>query len=77
MKLYWVSAIIQNRGDSKPWLCSMNEGELDLNNAIKVVNRLKSNYNVLSAWVDVFDGDNIKHTVFHECYINAFGEKNR
>ena len=32
---------------------------------------------MLSAWVDVFDEDNIKHIVFHECYINAFGEKNR
>lgn len=74
MKLYWVSAIIQNKDDRKPWLCAMYDGELSLNKAIDVVARIKENNTVLSVWIDVYDENNIKQTVFHECYINAFGD---
>lgn len=34
----------------------------------------KKYYVVLSAWVDSFDENNKRETVFHECYINAFGD---
>ena len=73
MKLYWVSAIIQNKSN-KPWLCAVNEAELSLDKAMEVIAYIKENYIVLSAWVDMFDENNIKQTVFHECYINAFGD---
>lgn len=74
MKLYWVSAIIQNEGDKKPWLCTMTESVLSLDKAMEVIAYTRKNNTVLSAWVDVFDKNNIKQTVFHECYINVFGD---
>ena len=70
MKLYWVSAIIQNKTDSKPWLLAINEGVLTLEEAMEIINFIKSNHTALSAWVDVFDENNVKETVFHKCYIN-------
>ena len=74
MKLYWVSAIIQNEADKKPKLIAMNTAELSLEEAIRVVSDVKSHNTVLSVWVDVFDENSTKQTVFHECYINAFGD---
>lgn len=73
MKLYWVSAIIQNKGDDKPWLCAMTDSEIRLEDAMESISKARANHNVLSAWVDVFDENNVKQTIFHECYIDAFG----
>lgn len=75
MKLYWVSAIIQNTYDRKPWLCAMDKGELSLDKAMKIIAHIKRSHNVISAWIDVFDKNNVKQTIFHECYIDAFGDK--
>lgn len=72
-KLYWVSAIIQNEYDKKAWLCAMTDGVLSLDKAMEVIERTRENHKVLSAWVDVFDENKVKQTVFHECYINVFG----
>ena len=66
MKLYWVSLLIQDKENTKPWLCAMSE-------AIKIIEKGKQNYRILSAWVDTFDTNNQKVTVFHECYVNAIG----
>lgn len=73
MQLYWVSAIIQNKGDTKPWLSIMTDGEIKLEDAMKTIAKARNNHNVLSAWIDVFDENNVKQTVFHECYIDTFG----
>ena len=73
MKLFWVSAIIQNKGDNKPWLCAMTDSEVRLEDAMETITKARENHNVLSAWIDVFDENNVKETVFHECYIDAFG----
>ena len=72
MKLYWVSGIIQNNVNELPWLCAISEGELTLDKAKEVLNIMRKNHNVLSAWIDVFDENNVKQTVFHECYIDIF-----
>ena len=74
MKLYWVSAIVQDIDDKKPWLLAMGEGELSYEKAMDVVERVKSHHTVLSVWIDVFDESNVKQTVFHECYSDAFGD---
>lgn len=74
MKLYWVSAIIQNQDDSKPWLCEMTDSEVRLENAMETIAKIKNDHNVLSAWIDVFDENNVKQTIFHECYIDIFGD---
>lgn len=75
MNLYGVSAIIQNKDNKKPWLCAMNEGELSLDKAMELIARIKERNNVISVWIDVFDENNVKQTIFHECYIDAFGHK--
>lgn len=77
MQLYYVSAIIQNEGDAKPWLCAMTDSEIKLEDAMEVIARARTNHNVLSAWVDMFDENNVKQTVFHECYINILGGINK
>lgn len=73
MKLYWVSSIIQDKGDDKPWLCAISESELSLEDAMNTIAKARTNYTVLSAWIDTFDENNKKKTVFHECYIDVFG----
>lgn len=72
MKLYWVSAIVQNDGN-KPWLCAITDGMLSLEKAMEVIERLRMNFTVLSAWVDIFDENNIKQTIFHQCYVDVLG----
>ena len=74
METYWVSAIILNDGDKKPWLLTYGSCQLSLKMAMKEIAQVKSTFTTLSAWVDMFDEKNIKQTVFHECYINAFGD---
>ena len=74
VKLYWVSAIVEHDGDKKPCLLSINQAELGLDKAMEVVERIKKDYTVLSIWIDVFDKQDVKSTVYHECYLNAFGD---
>ena len=69
MEAFWASAIIYNDGDTKPWLCAMATSQYSLEQAKVDIECLKANNNVLSAWIDVFDENNIKKTVFHECYM--------
>lgn len=73
MKLYWVSLLIQDKENTKPWLCAMSDGCISLEGAIKIIEKGRSNYRVLSAWIDIFDESGNKSTVFHECYVNAIG----
>jgi hypothetical protein len=72
-ELYWVSVIIQDKGDKKPWSCSMSTGDISFKKAMATITSIKANHIVLSAWIDVFDINGDKRTVFHECYIDAFG----
>lgn len=74
---YWVSAIVQNKSDEKPWLLALNNSDLTIEEAKKNIRNIKFNNHVLSAWIDVFDENNNKQTVFHESYINIFGDINR
>lgn len=73
-KLYWVSLIIQDYEDSKPWLCSFALPHDNIEESKKSIERGRKNYRVLSAWIDTFDKDKNKTTVFHECYLNALGQ---
>ena len=74
MEKYWVSLIIQNKDDKRAWLCAMSNCEMSLENAMETINKAKARFVVLSAWVDTFDKNNEKHTVFHECYVNCIGQ---
>lgn len=73
MKLYWVSLLIQDTENSKPWLSAMSSGCVSLEEAMETIERGRGNYRVLSAWIDMFDESGNKSMVFHECYVNAIG----
>ena len=76
MKLYYVSLLIQDTENSKPWLLAMTDVCLSVEVAIKVIESAKQTYRVLSAWIDTFDWQGNKSTVFHKCYVNAIGNVN-
>ena len=71
--LYWVSLIIQENEETKPWLCSKSSGFLTKEEAHNEIQFMREHDRVLSAWIDIFNEDNVKETVFHECYIDVFG----
>ena len=73
MKQYWVSMIIQNEHDKRAWLCPMMESVCVMDEAKDLILKARKQFTVLSAWIDMFDEDGIKETVYHECYINPLG----
>lgn len=74
MGLYWVSLIIQEDEETKPWLCCKSSGFLTIEEAHKEIQFMREHDRVLSAWIDVFDENDVKNTVYHDCYINVFGD---
>lgn len=67
--MFWVSFIIQDKGDTKPWLCAISTAQDTLEQAKNVIEYKRNIYNILSAWIDIFDENDNKQTVFHECYM--------
>ena len=65
--------IILDTENSKPWLSAISCGCVSLEEAMKTIKRERDNYRVLCAWIDTFDENNYKSTVFHECYVDAIG----
>ena len=74
MKQFWVSIIMQNPDDKQARRCSMSDSVPNIEEAKIAIEVARKNFTVLSAWVDVFDENNVKETVLHECYIDAFGK---
>lgn len=74
---YWVSLLVQDYENGKPWLVEMQTCSLTLKDALKVIHTGRNNYRVLSAWIDCFDKNDEKITIFHECYVNAIGNVER
>lgn len=73
MKQYWVSVIVQGEEDRRAWLIAFTDSVSSIDAGLETIHKARKNYTVLSAWIDTFDENNVKHTVFHECYIDAFG----
>lgn len=74
--LYFASAIIWDRSRNEPSLLSISTGKVTLEEAVSLIENLRRDYCVLSAWVDLFnDTTNPEEAkiVFHECYVNAVG----
>lgn len=71
--LFWVSLIIQEDEETKPWLCSKSSGFLRIEEAHNEIQWMREHDRVLSAWIDIYENDE-KKTVFHECYIDTFGQ---
>ena len=74
LTFYWVSLLIQDNEHSEPWLAAMTDSCISMKEAMDDVNKGRENYRVLSAWIDTFDEDNKKTTVFHECYVGGIGK---
>ena len=70
MKTYWVSAIVCCDGIID--LIAMYEGVLTLEKAMEQISKLKSQYDVLSSWVDMCDENNNKSVVYHDCKRNIW-----
>ena len=73
MKQYWVSMIIQNEHDKRAWLCPMAESVCDTDEAEDLILKARKQFTVLSAWIDIFDSDGVKKTVYHESYVDVLG----
>lgn len=74
---YWVSVLIQDSENSKPWLSRMSDNCSNLSEAIEVIEKARNNYRVLSAWVDTYGENKVKTTVYHECYVDTLGNLNQ
>ena len=70
---YWVSLLIQDKDNSRPWLAEMKECSLSLKEAMKAIDTGRKNYRVLAAWIDCFDKKDVKTTVYHECFVDFCG----
>jgi len=73
MKQYWISAIIQGKNDERAWMFKCPDSDKSLEEALEHIEIYKRDFTVLSAWIDVFNENNTKETVFHECYIDIYG----
>lgn len=73
MKQYWVSLIIQNDDDRRAWLSAMSDSVSTIEQAKVTIKRARSNFKVLSAWIDEFDENDKKTTVYHRCYVDSLG----
>ena len=45
----------------------------DTDEAEDLILKARKQFTVLSAWIDIFDEDGVKETVYHECYVNPLG----
>jgi len=70
MKLYWISYLIQDKENSKPWLCAVTDGIPNLTKAIEIAEWARQNSRILSTWIDTYDKGGNKTTVYHRCYLN-------
>ena len=73
MQLYWVSFILILNGTKEPVSFGLSEPYDSIDKAKIAIEFHRNNHTVLSAWIDTFDENDKKTTVFHECYLNAVG----
>lgn len=77
MKRYYVSAIIQEKDDARAWMLPFYKCAFNLEKAMEQIEFMRSNYTVLSIWVDCIDENNRKSVLFHECYVDVLGRVRR
>lgn len=74
---YWVSVLIQDSENSQPWVSKMQDSCSSLSEAKEAIEKYRNNYRVLFAWVDTYGENEVKTTVFHECYVDTLGNLNQ
>lgn len=72
MYLYWVSAIINDNG--KIVNIALSAGLPNYEKALESIEFWKEHYTVISAWIDIFDKNDKKETIYHECFVDSFGK---
>ena len=68
MKRYYVSALIQDE-NKEIWLSAMSDCVFSIEEAMKLIEKSRNNYNVISAWIDSLDDNGTKKIEYHKCYI--------
>lgn len=68
MKRYYVSALIQDK-NKEIWLSAIYDCVFSIEEAMKLIEKSRNNYNVISAWIDSFDDNDTKKIEYHQCYI--------
>ena len=68
MKRYYVSALIQEE-NKEIWLSAMSDCVFSIEEAMKLIEKSRNNYNVISAWIDSFDDNGTKKIEYHQYYI--------
>ena len=68
MKRYYVSALIQDE-NKEIWLSAMYDCVFSIEEAMKLIEKSRNNYNVIAAWIDSFDDNDTKKIEYHQCYI--------
>lgn len=68
MQLFWVSCLIQHPDADIPALCAMSDPCTSLEEAQAIVEKMKKRYTTHAAWIDTYDKQHNKTTVFHEYY---------
>ena len=66
---YWVSFIVQDQENSKPWLLNLQNGYSTMKEAINAIEKGRHNFRVLSAWIETYNKDGKSIIKFHRCYI--------
>lgn len=75
MKGYFVSAIIFDEEDEKPWKLEIHEPSQSLPGAHDMIRLIRESYNTLSVWIDELGESNNIRTIYHRCYIDCFGNQ--
>lgn len=73
IQLYWVSVLEQPNETDKPIHIGMQNACVSMEEAKALIESCRIIFRILSAWIDTFDEDNKKTTVYHACYIDAAG----
>lgn len=73
MKRYWTNFIIQDDFNRHAHRESSYDCCLSLEAALLAVETMRAQHTVLSAWIDITDGDEKPSTIWHECYVDYIG----
>lgn len=69
--MYYVSVIIQDKNDKRAWRCSDCNGSSNFESAKELVEKYRSQYTVLAAWITDKTGQKLRH---FKCYVDITGQ---
>ena len=72
MKLYWVSLLIQDTENSKPWLSAISSGYVSLEEARGMIYSGRGYYRLLSVLIFICSGVSAKAIAFIHYYLKYY-----